>query len=149
MVATVVMHYEYKLQGETYANNDGHVALWGCEDEPIILGGGGFGSGDLDGDKEGDLDNMFEEIKDNGIGAEEGIISMPEYTPISNSKTHQVVLEFRQTFFLTRQAFRGTLKIENQYTTDLTDIVFEANVETMDGRDEIKWIFWVLTSTMF
>lgn len=136
MVATVVMHYEYKLQGETYANNDGHVAIWGCEDEPIIIGGGGFGSGDLDGDKEGDLDNMFEEIKDNGINDEaEGIISMPEYNPISNSKTHQVVLEFRQTIFLTRQAFRGTLKIENQYTTDLTDIVFEANVETMAGQD--------------
>lgn len=136
MVATVIMHYEYKLQGETYANNDGHVATWGCEDEPILIGGGGFGDGDL-GDGNGDLDEMFDTSidTDDMMGDEEGIVTMPTYNPISTSKTNQVVLEFRQTFFLTRQAFRGTLKIENQYTTGLTDIVFEANVKTMDGKD--------------
>lgn len=134
--ATVVMHYEYKLQGEMYANNDGHVAKWGCEDEPILIGGGGFGSSDLDSGSD-DMDEMFDNsIKDGDLGGdEEGLVSMPTYNPISTSKTSQVVLEFRQAFFLTRQAFRGTLKIENQFTTGLTDIVFEANVETMDGTD--------------
>lgn len=136
MATTVVMHYEYKLHGEMYANNDGHVATWGCEDEPIFIGGGGFGGSDLDSGSN-DMDEMFDNsIKDNDLGGdEEGLVSMPTYNPISNSKTHQVVLEFRQTFFLTRQAFRGTLRIENQFATGITDIVFEANVETMDGTD--------------
>ena len=133
MGATVIMHYEYKLQGNMYANNDGHVAEWGCEDYPIVLGGGAGGYSEPKG-QNGGLGDIFQlsEFEDKD---EEGMVSLPTYTPISTSKTNQVVLEFRQTFFLTRQAFRGTLKIENQYTTGLTDIVFEANVKTMDGKD--------------
>ena len=131
--ATVIMYYEYKLQGETYANNDGHVAEWGCEDYPIVIGGGGY-SGEQSGQAKDDIGDIFLD-QDAKFEDEEGTVSLPTYTPVSTSKTNQVVLEFRQKFFLTRQAFRGTLKIENQYTTGLTDIVFEANVKTMDGKD--------------
>ena len=131
--ATVIMYYEYKLQGETYANNDGHVAEWGCEDYPIVIGGGGY-SGEQKGQTKDDIGDIFLD-QDAKFEDEEGTVSLPTYTPVSTSKTNQVVLEFRQKFFLTRQAFRGTLKIENQYTTGLTDIVFEANVKTMDGKD--------------
>ena len=133
MGATVIMHYEYKLQGETYANNDGHMAEWGCDDYPIMLGGGAGGYSEPKGQDNG-LGDIFLD-QDAKFEDEEGTVSLPTYNPISTSKTNQVVLEFRQTFFLTRQAFRGTLKIENQYTTGLTDIVFEANVKTMDGKD--------------
>lgn len=132
--ATVVMHYEYKLQGETYANNDGHVAEWGCEDYPIIMGCGGYSS-EQNGQTKDDIGDLFLDNDAQFEDDEEGTVSLPTYNPISTSKTNQVVLEFRQKFFLTRQAFRGTLKIENQYTTGLTDIVFEANVKTMDGKD--------------
>lgn len=131
--ATARVHYGFKLAGKMYTNNDPVLLNWGREEGlPFMLGGGGFGSDEDDGSgfgipalDEGDY------VGEGGSFFEDE----PVITPLPTSKHSQVVLEFRQTFFLTRQAFAGTLTIDNAQETRLRDIVFEANVMTMDGEN--------------
>ena len=131
--ATAKAEYGFKLAGVMYDNSDPVLLKWGKGDDmPFILGGGGFGYDEDSGSGglgEPDLD---EENDDNGgFGFEDE----PVVTWLPTSKHSQVVLEFRQTFFLTRQAFNGTLTIDNAQEGRLRDIVFEADVKTMEGED--------------
>lgn len=126
--------YAFTIQGETYTHTESYNLNVGCVDMPLFMGGSGF--------KDYNVGNTTEEnqpilpsLSGNGEDDDEGFISTPAYTPLKGAKDSKVVLQFVQTFFLTRQAFRGTMTLQNAQNTGLEDVVLDARVYTMDGND--------------
>lgn len=132
--ATAKVNYGFKLSGEMYYNSDPILLKWGKEEDmPFILGGGGLGNDDSGSGSMGEPDLNEDEDEDND--GYDPFEESPVVTYLPGVKHSQVILEFRQTFFLTRQGFNGTLTIDNAQEGRLRDIVFEANVKTMEGKD--------------
>ena len=126
--------YAFTLQGETYTHTDNYRLNVGCYDMPFNIGGGGFKNNEEEGGSEENTPST-PSLDKYGAKDEEGHISIPTYTPLKGVKDSKVVLQFVQTFFLTRQAFRGTMTLENAQNTGLEDVVLDARVYTMDGTD--------------
>lgn len=127
--------YAFTIQGETYTHTDNYRLQIGCIDMPLFIGGGGgITSGD---DNSGGAQETITtpSLSKDSEDYESGLIETPTYTPLKGTKDSKVVLQFVQTFFLTRQAFRGTMTLENAQNTALEDVVLNARVYTMDGTD--------------
>ena len=132
------MFYSFQLQGNTYQTSETYAIKAGCDDGlPFIFGGGGIGN-DANvnlGGNEVDL-NINLETGD-GTQDEHGDTGMPnivvrDYTQTNNNS---ITLQFEQRFILTREAFRGTLVINNQQMESIEDIHFVPTVQTTDGTD--------------
>ena len=57
------------------------------------------------------------------------------YRDYTQTNHNSVTLQFEQRFFLTRQAFKGTLTVDNAQMTNLQDIYVNAKVTDADGKD--------------
>ncbi len=126
--------YAFTIQGETYTHTDGYKLNIGCKYYPLLIGGGGFNS--YEDESGGGPIPTYPNVNDeDDLLVEEGAISTPTYTPLKGAKDSKVVLQFKQSFFLTRQAFRGTMTLENAQNTALEDVVLKATVHTMDDVD--------------
>ena len=68
---------------------------------------------------------------------EHGDTSMPSVTIRDYTQTNHssITLQFEQRFFLTREAFKGSLSIDNQQMQGIEDIQFVPTVQTTDGAD--------------
>ncbi len=130
--------YAFTIQGETYTHTDSYKLNVGCVDLPLYMGGSGFKDNNAGGSTE-ENQPILPSLSGNGEDDEEGFISTPAYTPLKGAKDSKVVLQFVQTFFLTRQAFRGTMTLENAQNTGLEDVVLDARVYTMDGTDVTEY----------
>lgn len=128
--------YAFTIQGETYTHTDSYKLNVGCSDFPLNVGGKDFQGEEVEpGGGNPGVNGGFDLSLGGGFGDEDGSTSTPTYTPLKGVKDSKVVLQFVQTFFLTRQAFRGTMTLENAQNTGLEDVVLNARVYTMDGTD--------------
>lgn len=133
-IGALVMNYGYKLQGEMYRSRETYAAVVGCKySMPIFIGGGGLGSGSEKnyGGAEPEL-NIRDIEKDENANVSLPNVTYRDYTKTNNNS---VTLQFEQKFFLTRQAFKGTLKVENAQMTDIQDIYVEAKVTNLEGEN--------------
>ena len=139
----IVMHYAYKLQEKTYWGKETYMAAMGNGDLQMLAGGGlGSASSDTEGRNFGDYtppsgstDGGDYIIIDDGsdIGAsQEPDVTIRDY---SNSVDNRVRLQFEQSFFLEREAFKGNLKIENLQMDGIERITMVPNVKRTDGTD--------------
>ena len=135
------MHYAFKLRGETYWGSETYAACMGRGDLLILPGGGMPMAGhDIEGRNFGtytppttieyDLDWSDFELGDEGV--QEPEIQIRDYT---KSIDNRVRLQFEQKFLLEREAFKGSLKVENLQMNSIEDVVLVPNVKTMDGED--------------
>lgn len=141
------MYYSYNLKDNIYQSSETYAVMVGCDDGlPFILGGGGLsddGQMNLGGD-EGDLNinlNLSEDQDEHG-DTDMPSITIRDYTQTNHNS---ITLQFEQRFFLTREAFRGSLTIDNQQMQAIEDIQFVPTVETLDGTDATD-LFAVSTS---
>lgn len=148
MIGGLRMYYSYQLKGNTYQSSETYAIVVGCDDGiPMILGGGGLsddnGSKNLgDNDENINLDLSITEDQD-----EKGDTSMPTINVRDYTQTNHnsITLQFEQRFFLTREAFRGSLTIDNQQMQSIENISFVPTVQTIDGKDATD-LFAVSTS---
>ena len=140
----IKMHYAYKMRGDMY---------WGCETymctmgygEIIILPGGGMpmaGSNKegrnfgkyippVSGSGFGGLNfNLEDNLGD--FGTREPEITVRDYT---KSIDNRIRLQFEQKFLLEREAFKGSLKVENLQMNAIEDVMMTPNVKRLDGTD--------------
>lgn len=142
-VGYIRMHYAYKMRGELYWGCETYVASMGLGDVLFLVGGGlpmagkdtegrnfgtytppsGAGFGDLNFNIE---DNL------NSYGIREPEIVVRDY---SKSIDNRIRLQFEQKFLLEREAFKGSLKVENLQMTDIRDVTMTPNVKRLDGTD--------------
>ena len=138
MVGGLRMHYSYQLKGDTYSTSETYAILVGCDNDfPFLLGGGGL-SGDDNNMNLGDNDpDLNINLNIDGGQDEKGDTSMPNITVRDYTQTNHnsITLQFEQRFLLTREAFKGSLTIDNQQMEGIEDIQFVPSVQTTDGRD--------------
>lgn len=139
----IKMHYAFRLRGETYWGSETYAAAMGRGDLLILPGGGMPMAGS---DKEGrnfgtyqpptSFDSLgglgFVDMPLGDIGVKEPEILIRDYT---KSVDNRVRLQFEQKFLLEREAFRGTLKVENLQMNSIEDVTLVPSVKTMDGED--------------
>lgn len=149
MIGGLRMYYSYQLKGNLYQTSETYALKVGCDDGlPLMLGGGGLASDVNDtnlGGNEVDL-NVNLDAGD-GTQDERGDTGMPSVVvrDYTQSNHNSITLEFEQRFILTREAFKGTLVIDNQQMDAIEDIHFVPTVETIDGADATD-LFAVSTS---
>lgn len=134
-IGALVMNYGYKLKGEMYRSKETYALVVGCDySMPIIYGSGGLGTGDSKNYGGADIPELkvTNDIDDSDIST-----SMPNvvYRDYTQTNHNSVTLQFEQRFFLTRQAFKGTLTVDNAQMTKLQDIYVNAKVTDADGKD--------------
>lgn len=132
-IGGIKMNYSYKLGGEMYSSSESYAVMVGCSNEPVIIVGGGFGGQDTgNGDAGGSGDLNLNLDND-----EEGSFDFPDvkYRDYSQGDDNSVTFEFKQRFFLARQAFAGHLTVENAQMSGIKDITINATVQTVDGKD--------------
>lgn len=137
----IVMHYAYKLKGETHWGADTYLASMG-RGELLFLPGGGLGS--VTGDTEdrnfgtytppsgGSDDGGFAIMDGGDLKLVEPEVLTRDYT---QSIDNRVRLQFEQNFFLEREAFQGNLKVENLQMDGIEAITLTPNVKTISGED--------------
>ena len=134
-IGGLVMNYGYKLKGEMYRSKETYALVVGCEDSmPIIYPSGGLGNGETKNYGGADIPDLkITNEKDDAAGS----VNMPNvvYRDYTQTNHNSVTLQFEQRFFLTRQAFKGTLTVDNAQMTNLQDIQVNAKVTTVDGKD--------------
>ena len=138
----IVMHYAYKLQEQTYWGKETYMAAMGSGNLMMLAGGGlGSAGSDTEGKNFGEYtppttdngDGDFLITGDDDLGAsQEPDVTIRDY---SNSVENRVRLQFEQTFFLEREAFKGNLKIENLQMDGIERITMVPNVKRTDGTD--------------
>ncbi len=133
------MFYSFQLQGNTYQTSETYAIMAGCDDGmPLIFGGGGLGNDDGNvnfGGNEVDLNinlNAGDGEQDEHGGTGMPNIVVRDYTQTNHNS---ITLQFEQRFILTREAFRGTLVIDNQQMEGIEDIHFVPTVQAADGTD--------------
>ena len=142
MLGYIKMNYAFKMQGELYWSNEVYPAMMGSGDI-IMLPNGGLPGADYD--TEGKNFGRYNEFKpffypgggfampDDGLGgAVEPEVQIRDYT---KSIDNRVRLKFEQKFFLEREAFKGSLTIENLQMSDIEDVTIVPNVKNLDGTD--------------
>ena len=136
-IGAIVMHYGYKLRGTMYYGSETYAAMVGCSELPLIIPGGGLGGGT-------ELHNYGgADVPDPRLGDgeqdrdEEGEVSMPSitYRDYTHTQTSSVTLQFEQRFFLERQAFKGSLTVENLQMQGIEAITLKPTVKRTDGTD--------------
>ena len=148
----IVMHYAYRLRGETHWSQEAYAALMG-RGEVTFLAGGGLPTvgGDTEGRNFGSYTPPTTETDYGGMG----IIDDGDYTPdvkepevqvrdYSHSVDNRVRLQFEQKFFLEREAFRGSLKVENLTMHSIEHVEMTPSVKTLDG-DDASGLFSITT----
>ena len=138
----IVMHYAYKLQGETHWGAETYMATMG-QGPVFFLAGGGLGS--VTGDKEDRNFGTYTPPVAIGDGGDFNLIDdgsdleivEPEFKvrDYTQSIDNRVRLQFEQKFFLEREAFQGNLKVENLQMNGIEHVTLVPNVKTMDGED--------------
>ncbi len=138
------MHYAYKLKDMTYWGSETYAAAMGSG-QLVQLSKGGLPSAnsDVEGRNFGEYEppvssNEGKEIflwgmgDDGELESDEPEIQVRDYT---QSVENRVRLQFEQKFLLEREAFKGTLKVENLQMSDIEDVVLIPSVKTTDGTD--------------
>ena len=136
------MYYAFKLQGEMHWGSETYACAVGRGDVLFIEGGGMPMSGsDREGRNFGEYHPPVEgigwgwEAVDPGlgnIGTREPDIQIRDYT---KSVDNRVRLQFEQKFLLEREAFKGSLKVENLQMDAIENVTMTPNVKRLDGTD--------------
>ena len=136
------MNYAYKLKGETHWSSETYLALMGS-DELIMLPGGGLP--DAEADIEGQNFGRYKDTRSGSFGLGEsfnftdevGASTEPEFEIRDYTKSidNRIRLQFEQTFTLEREAFQGSLKVENLQMSAIEDVTLVPTVKTLDGQD--------------
>ena len=136
------MNYAYKLRGETHWGSESYMALMGSNDL-ITLPGGGLPGAEFD--TEGQNFGRYHDqrpivyggggtaivVEDVG-GAVEPSFEIRDY---SQSIDNRVRLQFEQKFALEREAFKGTLQVDNLQMSGIENLQLVPTVKTLDGQD--------------
>ena len=137
------MHYAFKLRGDTYWGSETYAAAMGFG-SLIQLPNGGLpmAGSDVEGRNFG---NYKPPVIDEGteiflwgtggpdeLDSDEPEIEIRDYT---HSIDNRVRLQFEQKFLLEREAFKGSLTVENLQMSDIEDVVLVPSVKTIDGTD--------------
>lgn len=141
-LGAIKMHYAYKLQGETYWSEDSYCCAMGTGELVFDSGSMGGASADHEGKNFGTYvpplelngygGDLFLFGDDSGLDSYEEKITVRDY---SNAVDNRVRLQFEQKFFLEREAFKGSLTIENQQMNGIEHITMIPNVKRTDGTD--------------
>lgn len=133
------MYYSFQLQGNTYQTSETYAVKVGCDGGlPMLFGGGGLSGDDGNMNLGGDAPDLNVNLDaDDGNQDEHGSTGMPNIVvrDYTNSNHNSITLQFEQRFILTREAFKGSLVIENQQMDGIEDIQFVPTVQTKDGVD--------------
>ena len=138
----IKMHYGYRLSDGMHYGSETYVATMGYGDM-VFLPNGGLNS--VDGDAKdrnygsyspppksrGDGSGFFLSDEDPG-GSSEPEVTVRDYT---KSVDNRVRLQFKQTFLLEREAFKGSLTVENQQMNGIEHVTLIPNVKRTDGTD--------------
>ncbi len=138
----IKMNYAFKMQGELYWSNEIYPALMGHGDLLMRPNGGLAGA---EYDVEGRNFGRYREQQSIGYagggvpltgnslgGALEPDIQIRDY---SKSVDNRIRLKFEQKFFLEREAFKGTLTVENLQMSDIENVTVTPSVKRLDGTD--------------
>ena len=139
----IKMHYAYKMRGELYWGSETYAASMGLGDVLFLVGGGlPLAGSDIEGHNFGKYIPPVTELGFGGLfnmdgtlgntGTREPEIVVRDYT---HSIDNRIRLQFEQTFLLEREAFKGSLKVENLQMNAIEDVMVTPNVKTMDGTD--------------
>ena len=138
----IKMHYAFKMRGEQHWGYETYAAAMGRGDVLFLEGGGMPMAGkDTEGRNFGEYDPPTNVISIGGefaysdlgnLGVREPEIQIRDYT---KSIDNRVRLQFEQKFILEREAFKGSLKIENLQMNGIEDVTMTPNVKTLDGTD--------------
>ena len=138
----IVMHYAYKLQEQTYWSAETYMAAMGTGQLAYDGGSWGKTGGDSEGRNFGEYVPPVNRSDDGDValiddGDLDYTLEEPEVTirDYSNSVDNRVRLQFEQKFFLEREAFRGSLSIENLQMQGIEHITMVPNVKRVDGTD--------------
>ncbi|MBQ9357294.1 MAG: carboxypeptidase regulatory-like domain-containing protein [Prevotella sp.] len=141
-VGYIRMNYAYKMRGETYWSSETYMAMMGYGMIIMLPDGGLPNAGyDTEGKNFGRYIEPVPAFFMGGGGAvfgcdvdegREPIINIRDYT---QSVDNRVRLKFEQKFFLEREAFKGTLTIENLQMDGIENVVVVPSVKTLDGTD--------------
>lgn len=148
MIGGLRMYYSYQLKNNTYQSSETYAIVVGCDDGvPMILGGGGLSDNNSsknlgDDDVDINLDLYITEDQDEKGNTDMPTINVRDYTQTNHNS---ITLQFEQHFFLTREAFKGSLTIDNQQMQGIENINFVPTVQTIDGNDATD-LFAVSTS---
>ncbi len=138
----IVMHYAYKLQGDMHWGAEAYMASMG-RGPVFFMAGGGLGS--VTGDSEGRNFGTYQPPVTYGNGGDYFIsgddsdleMREPEFKvrDYTQSIDNRVRLQFEQKFFLEREAFKGSLRVENLQMNGIEHVTVVPNVKNMDGED--------------
>ena len=143
MLGYIRMYYAFKLQGEMHWGSELYACVIGRGDILFLEGGGLPMSGsDLEGRNFGEYNPMtpggswggdaFFDIELGSGGTKEPTIQIRDYT---KSIDNRVRLQFEQKFLLEREAFKGSLKVENLQMNAIENVTMTPNVKRLDGTD--------------
>lgn len=141
-IGGIVMHYGYKLRGEMYYGSDTYAAKVGCFGQPVILPGGALGTGPAanHGGVIVSLPKLPGVPDDFEAYALTEMPSINIYNPVG-PPANPIALQFEQRFFLERQAFKGSLKVENQQMNGIEAITIMPTVQRADDGTDATDLF--------
>ena len=138
----IKMHYAYKMRNELYWGSEIYAAAMGLGDVLFLEGGGmpmaghntegrNFGTY-VPPTTEFDIPFTSIDIPLGELGNREPKIQIRDYT---KSIDNRIRLQFEQKFLLEREAFKGSLKVENLQMNAIEDVIMTPNVKRLDGTD--------------
>ena len=153
-LGNIVMHYAYRLQGETYWSAETYLAAMGSGDLAYsgssMTGTGGDSEGSNFGTYEPPLEMQYDGgyaiVGDDDLDTEEAEVQVT-IRDYSNAVDNRVRLQFEQKFFLEREAFKGSLSIENLQMDDIEHITMTPSVKRTDGSDATDLFAIEVTTT--
>ena len=142
-VGYIRMHYAYKMRGDLYWGSETYAATFGQGDVLFMVGGGlPMAGSDVEGRNfgkyippaGGGFGDWMLGLDDNlgDSGSREPQIFIRDYT---KSIDNRIRLQFEQKFLLEREAFKGSLKVENLQMNSIEDVIMTPNVKRLDGTD--------------
>ena len=137
------MHYGYRLTDGMHYGSETYAATMGYGDMVFLPSGGlpdvgsnakdrNYGSYSPPPKTKGDGGDFFFGGDDDPGGADEPEIQIRDYT---KSVDNRVRLQFKQSFLLEREAFKGSLTVENQQMNSIEHVTLIPNVKRTDGTD--------------
>ncbi len=142
-VGYILMHYAYKMRGELYWGSETYAASMGQGDVVFLVGGGlptashdteGRNFGTYTPPSYGSSGGIGFNYEDGigTIGIREPVIQVRDYT---QSIDNRIRLQFEQKFILEREAFKGSLTVENLQKGGIEDVTVTPSVKRLDGED--------------